>query len=159
MYNGLPRTLPPCSTYNREGAPLAYRQISFLPTASLCPPTSTQVGSSSIIVETIIEGTISHSPYVRSGFVASTQSGNYKAIIIHHNHKFSDLHNARPLTSLHLLQFNGDLESPSVHNRDRRLELPSYIDLFDIHSIAIDERRGVIYLSNGFGHLFTVPYL
>ena len=137
-----------------EGAaPRAYTHISFLPTASLHPPTSPQAGSPTI-VEKILGGKIcsyhGHSPWL----YASTQSGNYKAIIIHDD--FSELDSTRSPASLHLLQFDGDLESPSIH--DRRLELPFYIDLLEIYAIAIDERRGVTYLSHGSGHLFTVPY-
>jgi len=140
---------------SREGAaPRAYTHISFLPTASLCPPMSPQVGSSPIILETMLEGKIysyhGHSPWL----FASTQSGNYKAVIIHDD--FAEPDNARSHASLHLLQFDGNLEIPSV--QDRQLELPFYVDLLDIYAIAVDERRGVIYLSHGSGHLFTVPY-
>ena len=139
----------------REGAaPRAYTHITFQPTASLYPPTLPQAGSP-IIVETMLEGQICsyhghHSPWL----CASTQSGNYKAIIIHD--EFAESDHAGSRAFLHLLQFDGDLERPKVH--DRQLELPFYIDLLEVHAIAIDERRGVIYLSHGFGHLFTVPY-
>jgi len=148
-----------CKLYNdgcEDAAPRAYTRISFLPTASLHPPASSQAGSSPVIVENILEGKIceyhsnSHSPWL----FASTQSGNYKAVIIHDD--FAESDNARSHASLHLLQFDGDWESPSV--QDRQLELPFYIDLLEIYAIAMDERCGVIYLSHGSGHLFTVPY-
>ena len=139
---------------DREGAaPRAYTHISFLPTASLYSPVSPQADTP-IIVEKMLEGKIcsyhGHSPWL----CASTQSGNYKAVIIHDD--FAEPNNARSPASFHLLQFDCDLESPGVH--DRQLELPFYIDLLEIYAIAIDERRGVIYLSHGSGHLFTVPY-
>ena len=139
-------------------APAAYTHISFLPTASLCQPTSPQVGDSPIIIETMLEGNIPYScysdpaPYV----FASAQSGSYKAVINQHDPKFDESFN-RSLYSLHLLQFDGDLENPGV--QIRRLEVPFYIDLLKIYDIAMDERRGVIYLSHNFGHLFTIPYV
>jgi len=126
--------------------------IYFMPTASLYPPTSPQAGKP-IIVEKKLEGKIYHhdsdfSPYL----VASTQSGNYKAVIV-----VEDVPEPRSRAALHLLRFEGDLESPSV--QDRPLELPSSIDLLKIYSIAIDDRRGVIYLSHESGQLFTIPYI
>jgi len=99
----------------------SYTYICFLPTASLCPPTPRQAGSS-VIVETMIEGKIY--PYHEwtgdAWLFASTQSGNYKTIITRDD--LVEPNNARSHASLHLLQFDGDLESPSVH--DRQLELP-----------------------------------
>ena len=142
---------------SEAAAPRAHIQILFLPAASLHIPTSPQAAS--IVAEKILEGELcdyhgdSRSPWL----FASTQSGNYKAVIVRDD--FAESHDApsRSHASLHLLQFDGNLESPSV--QDHRMELPSYIDLLEIYDIAMDERRGVLYLSHGLGHLFTIPYV
>jgi len=138
-----------CVNGDEVRAPRACTHIFFVPTASLYPSTSPQAGSP-IIVEKKLEGSIYSKDY-SSYLFASTQSGNYKALITVDNAP-----EPRSRAALHLLQFDGDSESPSVH--DRQLELPSYIDLLEVYAIAMDERRGVIYLSHESGHLFTIPY-
>ncbi|KAG5653164.1 hypothetical protein H0H81_002006 [Sphagnurus paluster] len=57
---------------------------------------------------------------------------------------------------LHLLQISDDPALKPI--LDRQIELPFYIALDKIYSLAIDERCGVIYLSHVQGHLFTLPY-
>jgi len=126
-----------------------YTHIVFVPNALLHPPTPQ--ARSPIILEKLLDGKIYSNDYSAHLF-ASTQSGNYKAVIT-----VDDFTEDLSSPALYLLKFDGDLESPSV--QARRLELLSCIDLLKIYAIAIDDRRGVIYLSHETGCLFTIPYV
>ena len=93
-----------------------------------------------IFVETRLAGRVgSFYSHLGCWLFASTQSGNYKAGII-----VGNVPESRSCAAQYLPQCDGDLENISV--QDRKLELLSYIDLSEIYPIAIDERRGVIYL-------------
>ncbi|KAF8073379.1 hypothetical protein FPV67DRAFT_1477570 [Lyophyllum atratum] len=81
--------------------------------------------------------------------LGSSPSGSYSTLVID---RFEDL--VDQAKSLHLIIY----DSKAPHIQMRPLDLPFYIDLEQIYSVAIDERYGVIYLSHIRGHLFTLPY-
>jgi hypothetical protein len=55
---------------------------------------------------------------------------------------------------LRLVRHNLETSAASVHE----LELPPFIDLSLVYSLALDDYRGVISLLDGRGNLFAIPY-
>lgn len=55
---------------------------------------------------------------------------------------------------LRLVRYNPETSAASVHE----LELPSFINLSLVYSLALDDYRGVISLLDGQGNLYAIPY-
>ena len=80
-----------------------------------------------------------------------TPSGNYMVLVMD---CAGDADSGDISTKLQLVQFAKD--PPAIHIR--QLEMPFFIDLNEIHSIALDDHLGVVYLSHLRGFIFAVPF-
>ena len=109
-----------------------------------------------ICTDILLEGRVGsyhHNIPVRSPWlVSSSPSGAYTVIALDLTGNVSD--ESDMFAILQLLHFTND--PPNI--QPCQLELPFFIDLNDICSIALDERRGIVYLSHARGYLFAVPY-
>jgi hypothetical protein len=86
---------------------------------------------------------------LRAAFlIGFTPSGAYMVLLTDHTD------NADIFVQLHLVHLIRD--PPSIQIRP--LELPFFIDPGAIFSIAIDDHRGVVLLSDFRGYIFSVPY-
>lgn len=110
--------------------------------------------ASSTYDEMALEGRVSSysQGQVSPWLVASSPSGTYSVAII--NCSEIEETSGGVCRGLRLLQYLRD--PPGIQSRE--LTLPFYVDLDQIYAIAIDERRGVIYVSHVLGHLFSIPY-
>ena len=83
-----------------------------------------------------------------------TASGNYMLLCLDQGTDEAHEHGGHP--KLHLVRFVKDPVSIQV----RPLEMPFFIDaqLDGIHSMAVDDHLGVVYLSHERGYIFAVPY-
>jgi len=81
--------------------------------------------------------------------VGFSPSGTYSVVVMKRMTDGVDL-----TFTLLLLQY--DMKTSKIQTR--QLDLPFYINLNKIYSVAIEERYGVVYLSHTRGHLFAVPY-
>jgi hypothetical protein len=81
-----------------------------------------------------------------------TASGNYMLLWL--DQGMEEEHDGHP--KLHLVHFVKDPVSIQV----RPLEMPFFVDaqLDGIHSMAVDDHLGVVYLSHERGYIFAVPY-
>ena len=84
--------------------------------------------------------------------VFCTASGNYMLLWLDQEVQEEDVQHPK----LHLVRFVKDPVSIQV----RPLEMPFFVDaqLDGIHSMAVDDHLGVVYLSHERGYIFAVPY-
>lgn len=115
------------------------------------PPHSIAAGLDRRVARTEMNGeVVSYPGSHNSPWLSDTSpSGTYSLVVVKQVTDGVDL-------AFRLLLLQYDSESPNIKTRE--LDVPFYINLDDIYSVAIEERYGVIYLSHTRGHLFALPY-
>jgi hypothetical protein len=87
----------------------------------------------------------------------STYSGNYLLLCISSQDEQDDYMQYPDLT-LHLVHFVKDPPSIQVRQLTMPHSVESELSFFRIHSMAVDDHLGVVYLTHKDGCIFAVPF-